>query len=92
MIEDVATGADQRGKFGAGGGDDPSGWASVVHRPTPVLRDIYSKNDVFFADTMVGNDWQHNNFVRQQIRRRWMKDPVNHNGHLVVIRKRESSR
>lgn len=91
VIEDVATGADQRGKQGHGGGNDPSGWASVVHHPTPVLRDIYDNNDVFFADTMVGTDFEHSAFARQQIMHHWMKDAVNHNGHLVVIRKRAAA-
>jgi len=91
VIEDVATGADRRGKYGSGGDNDRPGWASVVHHPSPVLSDIYDNNDVFFADTMVGAGFAQSKFVKQQIAHRWMKDQVDHNGHLVVVRKRAHS-
>ena len=29
-------------------------------------------------------------FVRKEIARHWMRDPVNHNSNLVIIRKREA--
>ena len=92
VIEDVNVGGDERGKYSSTATRDRPGFSSVAHNASGALREIYLHNEVFFADTMVGNDFRHNDFVKQQIRRRWMKDPVNHNGHLVVIRKRPTSR
>ena len=90
VIEDVATGADARAKYCHGPGCKRArpGYASVVHEPTPVMREIYDNNDVFFADTLVGMDFHKSEFIHNQTKRRFMHDQVDHNGHLVVIRKR----
>ena len=88
VIEDVSTGADTRGKYGAGGHNDRSGFASIVHAPDDILRDVYNNNDVFFADTLVGVDFEKNAWIKQSIKTRWIHDKVDHNGHLIVIRKR----
>lgn len=87
VIEDVATGSDARGKYS--GKLHAPGYAEMAHNVTGALRRIYMNNDVFFADTLVGTSFKHNRYVQLQVSRSWMKDPVNHNGHLVVIRKRD---
>ena len=91
VIEDVNTGGDNRGKYsGPKEERDPPGFASIAHNATGALRRIYSHNDVFIADTLIGVDMTHSGFVRDQHRRHWLEDAVNHNWHMIVIRKRHS--
>ena len=94
IIEDVNVGGNENGKYtpGAQHTMDAPGFSSVAHNASEVLRDIYLNNDVFFADTMLGVDPQHNAFAHDQAKKRWMRDVVNHNWHVVVIRKRPVSR
>lgn len=104
IVEDVVTGARFRtGRYGckaaaaranrrgeaADCGFAPGGWSELAHNisfVSPEARAILEGNVVFFADTLVG----HRAF--DQFRRvmgvTWMKDRVNHNSHLLVIRKR----
>ena len=91
VIEDVNTGGDANGKYSHGASFDEPGFAQVAHNASGALRDIYLNNDVFFADTMVGVDFAHSAFASDQKRKRWLLDSVNHNWHLVVIRKRHPS-
>ena len=89
VIEDINTGGGENGKYSHGLADKP-GFAPVAHNASGKLHEIYLHNDVFFADTMVGVDLAHSKFARDQTWKRWMHDSVNHNWHLVVIRKRAS--
>ena len=87
VIEDVATGGDHRGKYGSKR-HDPPGYATVAHNATGALRKIFESNEVFMADTLVGLDFTHNAYIKWELKQHWAHDRANHNGHLVVIRKR----
>jgi hypothetical protein len=54
-----------------------------------VLRDvrrIFEEHDVFLADTLVGQrDWE--DYAERQ-QGAWLRDRVNHNSHVIVIRRR----
>ena len=54
------------------------------------MRELLEQNDVFFADTLVG----HRAFdsFRRGMGVTWMRDRVNHNSHLLVLRKRTAPR
>ena len=86
IIEDVATGGERSGKYG--GANERSGFATVAHNASGALQEIYRNNEVFFADTMTGVNVAHDGYSRELIKRHWLKDQVDHNSHLVVIRKR----
>uniref|UniRef100_A0A7S2GSM3 Methyltransferase domain-containing protein n=1 Tax=Haptolina brevifila TaxID=156173 RepID=A0A7S2GSM3_9EUKA len=86
IIEDINTGGDARGKYSYP--RDRSGYASIVHNATGILKKIFHHNEVFFADTLVGVDSAHSRFVRDQTKKSWMLDQVDHNSHLMVVRKR----
>ena len=87
VIEDINTGGNSRGNYRGSGLGQP-GFASLAHNATGMLRDIFLANDVFFADTLIGVDLAKSAFVRQQTMKHWMHDSVNHNSHMIVIRKR----
>ena len=87
VIEDVNTGGDSRGKYEHSG--TRPGFSSLVHNATGALREIYLNNEVFFADTMVGVDVSKNKFAKSQRLKHWMRDTVDHNWHLIVIRKKQ---
>ena len=87
VIEDVATGGDPRGKYTSAHGSDPPGFAALAHNATGIARDVYHANEVFFADTLVGTDFATDPYLVSQRRLGWMRNVVDHNGHLVVIRR-----
>ena len=62
--------------------------AQVAHNATGALREIFLDNEVFFADTMIGIDVSKSAFAKDQHKRHWLQNNVDHNWHLVVIRKR----
>ena len=67
------------------------GTAPIIHRTDwqdPMYLEILRSADVFFADTLVGTDAWKNPFFLQQRNLHWVSDVVDHNNHLVVIRKR----
>ena len=92
ILEDVATGANLKTGQRYGGVSKeafhPPGFAPLVHNVTfasPAVRRILEEHDSFFVDTLVG----HRNY--RAFKRRsgpWMKDRVNHNSHVLVLRKR----
>ncbi len=102
IMEDVMTGANTRGNYnvantkGRGGPLGVPGTTPLVHNRSwwpPLLRRIYEEHDAYIVDTLPG----HRNF--QEFKRqtnakgtRWMEDEVNHNSHLLVIRKRTAPR
>lgn len=93
MIEDVATGSahsDGRYKKGMAGPHDERGYASIVHNASSLVREIYSHNEVFFADSLVGST--STQFLSRMRVKGWMRDTVDHNSHVIVIRKRASPR
>ena len=94
-IEDVATGANAKGqRYGGRPGAFffPDGSAPLVHNATYVSAatlKLFAEHDLFFVDTHVGHR------AHEQVRKAlglWMKDRVNHNGHILVIRKRHAPR
>lgn len=96
-IEDIATGANAKGqRYGGKGPFFPPGYASLVHnfsfaRPEGVaeMRRIFDENDAFFVDTLVGHRAYES--VRKALGL-WMKDQVNHDSHILVIRRRAEPR
>jgi hypothetical protein len=106
IVEDVATGARfHTGRYGcraamrgdadwkARCGFAAEGSAQLAHNVSsisPALREILEQNDAFFADTLVG----HRAFdaFRKGMGVTWMRDRVNHNSHVLVVRKRTGPR
>ena len=106
VIEDVTTGARARtGRYGCRAarrdhgahpekcGFAPSGWSELAHNVTfllPEARAILEENTAFFADTLVG----HRAFdeFRSAMGVTWMQGRVNHNSHMLVIRRRTNPR
>ena len=90
IIEDIATGANAVGKYsGSGGKRSPTGFASVAHNPSPAMRRVFDEHDVFFADVLIGSR-VFDKFAKQM--KSWMKDHVDHNSHMLVIRRRNVAR
>lgn len=97
IIEDVVTGGNLHGHF-MNRGFLPlqrSGFAWLAHNastgswPLSAVREIYAQHDVFLADTQVGaRDFD----VFRSGMEGWFMDRVNHNAHLLVIRKRHTPR
>ena len=101
FIEDIAVGANSEGHYSKLKNatrqrldpDDPPGFAKIAHAASiwpPEFVNIFHANDAFFADTMVAIR-DYDGFVKRmntQTRRRWIKDRVNHNSHMLVLRKR----
>ena len=93
IIEDVTTGANSDGHYmnRTKMPWERSGYSWLAHNGSLAgrlrgVRDIYESNDVFLADTLVGNrDWK--NYLRRH-EGAWIRDRVNHNSHAIVIRKR----
>ena len=93
IIEDIVTGGNKIGHYSTRAGPlDPTGSAWMAHNGThwpASVRNIYEQNDVFFADTLVG----HRDFNGFHSRMQgWMKNRVDHNSHLLVIKKRATPR
>ena len=64
-------------------------FAQVAHNATGALREIFHHNEVFFADTAIGVDLSKSHYAREQAKKHWSAgNPVDHNWHVVVIRKR----
>ena len=105
IIEDIATGANRNTGLYSGPADrnDPSGSAGIVHRPDRLnseTRDIISQHYAIFVDT--GFTVGHGSFKKwaDTLRKPASKyqfapvnrsDVVNHNSHLLVIRKLTAS-
>lgn len=95
IIEDIATGGNAKGHYATRKGMlklQSSGHAWMAHNGThwpSHMRDIYEQNDVFFADTLVGHR-DFSGFLKAM--GGWMKDRVDHNSHLLVIRRRMTPR
>lgn len=87
-IEDISTGANRKNLQRYRGMRGPPGYAPLVHNETyqdATLRQILRENDSFFVDSLVG----HRDF--RSFRRRtqpYVADSVDHNSHVLVIRKR----
>ena len=62
---------------------DPEPNPALDAIPTPTPQD----HDTIFVDTLVGHR-AHAKFL-SRLGQRWAKDGVNHNSHVLVIRKRE---
>ena len=103
VIEDVATGARQAtGRYGCRAalrgspercGFAPGGFAQLVHNRTSLgaeARAIMEEADTVLVDTLPG----HRNLdaFRERMGVTWMRDQVDHNSHLVVLRKRTEAR
>ena len=97
LIEDVATGSNLLGMYDGHEKRAPGGFAQVAHNEQawdPEARRILQENDVFFTDTLVG----HRDFAgllraeRARTRHVWMLDRVNHNSHVLVVRRRFEAR
>jgi len=88
VIEDIATGANVWGKYTVGQKALP-GFSAVAHHASPAMRRAFDEHDVFFADTLVGSR-NFEAFSRKM--RGWMKDHVDHNSHILVIRRRNTPR
>ena len=88
-VEDVATGANHKNRFG-GGDMAPPGLAPLAHHGdkmwSPSVKQIFAQHDSFFADTLVG----HNSYTRyaRRMGRLMHKDHVSHQSHVLVLRKR----
>jgi hypothetical protein len=62
---------------------DPEPNPALDATPNPIPQD----HDTIFVDTLVGHR-AHAKFL-SRLGQRWAKDGVNHNSHVLVIRKRE---
>ena len=91
VVEDVTTGGNDNGHYmnPRRWPLQPPGYAWLAHNGTHwprAVRDIYEQNDVFMADTLVGQrEWED---YQERNEGAWLRDRVNHNSHLLVIRKR----
>ena len=105
-IEDIATGANERGMYNdvhygqaAGKAEPREGRTDLVHAPdtwSPAVRQILTQHETFFVDTAAGHrDFERfvgevNNIIPRGSRTAlWALDRLNHNSHVLVIRKRE---
>lgn len=94
VVEDVATGSNVHGHYmnrrwlplGR------SGYSFLAHNSSgwpPCVREIYQANDVFIADALVGaRDFDGFRDAMDG----WMRNRVDHNSHLLVLRKRSTPR
>ena len=93
IVEDVTTGGNVEGHFmnRKRWPLDRSGYAWLAHNVTDWpegVREIYEGHDVFLADTLVGQrEWDG---YRQRHEGAWLNDRVDHNSHMLVIRKRRN--
>ena len=93
FIEDVATGANRRNlqRF-FGRPRNPPGFSPLVHNESYLdasVAKILREHDSFFVDTVVG----HRAFERfRRQTREYVADRVDHNTHVLVIRKRREPR
>ena len=88
VIEDMPTGADVSGERYATRHRNPDGFNPMVHNEafwTRATRDIMHNNDVTFVDTLAGT--RSFNTLKSRITK-WMSTRVNHNSHMLIIRKR----
>ena len=100
-IEDIATGTGQvidkdadylgtNGKKNATLWAHADGTAPIIHRTDwqdPKYLEILRSADVFFADTQVAHR-AFDAFKRAPLMRLYMKDRLNHNSHVLVLRKK----
>ena len=92
IIEDVATGANRRNQQRYHGSLDTPGYSQLAHNQSfwdEATRTILHEHDAFFVDSLAG----HRAFDLFRERSKldygpYMKDAVNHNSHVLVIRKR----
>lgn len=96
LIEDVVTGGQQispgesfhpRAKKHD---YDPDGFSEIGYQPSPKTARIFQENDVFFADTSIGH--RAPGPYEKVVGPRWHRDMVNHNSHVIVIKKRRQPR
>ena len=88
VIEDMPTGADVSGERYATRHRNPDGFNPMVHNEafwTVATRDIMHNNDVTFVDTLAGT--RSFNTLKSRMTK-WMTTRVNHNSHMLIIRKR----
>lgn len=96
ICEDVVTGGNAHGHFmnRAFLPLQRSGYSWLAHNesrvwPMSEVRTILSQHDVFLADAQVGaRDFERSRAIMEG----WWLDRVNHNAHLLVIRKRRAPR
>jgi hypothetical protein len=89
VIEDVVTGGDSAGQFREGVAWSLPGRTRLLHDHSwlqPATRTIFAQNAVILADTTVG----HRNFaaLASSVPSKWFRDRIDHNTHLIIIRKR----
>ena len=88
IIEDMPTGADVSGERYATRHRNPDGFNPMVHNEafwTLATREIMHNNDVTFVDTLAGT--RSFNTLKSRMTK-WMTTRVNHNSHMLIIRKR----
>ena len=93
IVEDIAAGGNLAGHVcGGRRGDKPlgGGISHFVHRPNAFTRRIMHENDVFFVNPKVG----HRNLdaLKTAFGPMWVRDVVNHGGHILVIKKKIEKR
>lgn len=93
IIEDIATGANPTGqRYGGRGPFYPRGHSPLTHNTSFLMeatKQILRENDAFVVDTLVGH--RAFNAFRKALGV-WMHDNVDHNSHLLVMRKRNEPR
>lgn len=99
LIEDIPTGTGGEERFNGvrhgtnrSAGEVREGTTPLVHSPetwSRPMHDILTQHDAFFVDTAAGHR-NFEGFVRQTNRgkNKWGLDRLNHNSHVLVIRKR----
>ena len=93
IIEDIATGANPTGqRYGGRGPFYPRGHSPLTHNTSFLMeatKKILREHDSFIVDTLVGH--RAFNAFRKALGV-WMHDNVDHNSHLLVMRKRSEPR
>ena len=94
LIEDIATGANMNGqRYGHARGAKrkpgyPPGFSPLIHNVSfllPEVLDILQGADAYFSDTLIG----HRAYDALRVSARCcMRDRVDHNSHVLVLRKR----
>lgn len=92
VIEDVATGANRRNQQRYLGALDTPGYSQLAHNQSfwdEATRTILHQHDVFFVDSLAGHRAFELFYQRSKLDYGpYTKDAVNHNSHVLVIRKR----
>lgn len=90
IVEDIVTGGDANGQFlGNPANWSASGSSRFTHEPwclRPETLSILQRSDLFLADTTVGH--RDLKALGRSVPAKWWRDSVDHNTHVLVIRKR----